>query len=49
MLSGVQKIISDTKLPENVRVDVRGSAQAMQVSFRSFGLGLILWRRCWFI
>ena len=31
-----------TQLPENVRVTVRGSAQAMQVSFRSFGLGLIL-------
>ena len=25
-----------------MRVTVRGSAQAMQVSFRSFGLGLIL-------
>jgi len=30
------------KLPSNVRVVVRGSAHAMQVSFRSFGLGLIL-------
>ncbi|HTQ52481.1 MAG TPA: efflux RND transporter permease subunit [Candidatus Acidoferrales bacterium] len=42
VLSGIQKIIRATKLPENVRVTVRGSAQAMQVSFRSFGLGLIL-------
>jgi HAE1 family hydrophobic/amphiphilic exporter-1 len=42
VLSGVQKIIQGTKLPENVRVDVRGSARAMEVSFRSFGLGLIL-------
>ncbi|HEU5396893.1 MAG TPA: efflux RND transporter permease subunit, partial [Verrucomicrobiae bacterium] len=42
VLSGVEKIIGGTKLPENVRVNVRGSAQAMQVSFHSFGLGLIL-------
>ena len=43
VLRGVQKNHSTTrKLPENVRVTVRGSAQAMQVSFRSFGLGLIL-------
>jgi len=38
----VQKIIQDTKLPPNVRVTVRGSVQAMNSSFRSFGLGLIL-------
>ena len=42
VLSGVQKIIRGAKLPENVRVEVRGSARAMEVSFRSFGLGLIL-------
>ena len=30
------------QLPANMRVTMRGSAQAMQVSFRSFGLGLIL-------
>jgi HAE1 family hydrophobic/amphiphilic exporter-1 len=29
-------------LPENIRAEVRGSARAMQVSFRSFGFGLIL-------
>jgi multidrug efflux pump subunit AcrB len=40
--AGVEKIIAETKLPENVRVTVRGSVQAMQTSFRSFGLGLIL-------
>jgi len=38
----VEKIIRDTKLPPNVRVSVRGSVQAMQTSFRSFGLGLLL-------
>jgi multidrug efflux pump subunit AcrB len=30
------------KLPQNIRVTIRGSAEAMQTSFRSFGLGLIL-------
>ena len=38
----VQAIIKNLALPENVRVTVRGSAEAMQASFRSFGLGLIL-------
>jgi multidrug efflux pump subunit AcrB len=38
----VQKIIQDTKLPPNVRVAVRGSVQAMNSSFRSFGFGLLL-------
>ncbi len=42
VLGGVQKIVSDLKLPPNVRIVVRGSAHAMQVSFRSFGLGLLL-------
>jgi HAE1 family hydrophobic/amphiphilic exporter-1 len=40
--ASVQKIIDETTLPENVRITVRGSVQAMQTSFRSFGLGLIL-------
>jgi multidrug efflux pump subunit AcrB len=39
---GVQKIIQQTKLPEGVRVNVRGSVEAMRASFKSFGLGLIL-------
>jgi len=38
----VQNIIKDTKLPPNVRVDVRGSVLAMEQSFKSFGLGLLL-------
>jgi multidrug efflux pump subunit AcrB len=42
VLGGVQTVLRDTKLPENVRVAVRGSADAMQVSFRSFGFGLLL-------
>ena len=40
--AGVQKIIDDTKLPENMVINVRGSVQAMRTSFTSFGLGLIL-------
>jgi HAE1 family hydrophobic/amphiphilic exporter-1 len=42
VLSSVQGIIHGTKLPEGVRVTVRGSAQAMQTSFSAFGFGLIL-------
>jgi multidrug efflux pump subunit AcrB len=42
VLKGVQKIVGGLNLPSNVRIVVRGSAHAMQVSFRSFGLGLIL-------
>jgi HAE1 family hydrophobic/amphiphilic exporter-1 len=42
VLSGVQEIIGKTRMPENVRVEIRGSAHAMEVSFRSFGFGLIL-------
>jgi multidrug efflux pump subunit AcrB len=42
VLSGVQKIVADLKLTSNVRIVIRGSAHAMQVSFRSFGVGLLL-------
>jgi multidrug efflux pump subunit AcrB len=42
VLGGVQKIVNNLKLPPNVRIVIRGSARAMQVSFRSFGLGLLL-------
>jgi multidrug efflux pump subunit AcrB len=40
--AGVQKIIDETKRPEAVRINVRGSVEAMRASFKSFGLGLIL-------
>lgn len=40
--SGVKRIIEETPMPANVRVTVRGSVQAMESCFRSFGLGLIL-------
>ncbi|MGO8767157.1 MAG: efflux RND transporter permease subunit [Limisphaerales bacterium] len=42
VLHGVQNIVRQLKLPSNLRVTIRGSAQAMRISFRSFGLGLIL-------
>ncbi len=38
----VDKIITDTKLPENTRVTMRGSVEGMRQSFKSFGVGLIL-------
>lgn len=39
---GVQKIVAGLDLPPNTVVHVRGSVQAMNESFKSFGLGLIL-------
>jgi multidrug efflux pump subunit AcrB len=42
VLKEVNGIVSETSLPEGVRVTVRGSVQGMQSSFKSFGLGLIL-------
>lgn len=42
VLKGVQKVVGDLKLPPDVRIVMRGSAHAMQVSFRSFGFGLLL-------
>ena len=40
--SAVNKLIDQTQLPPNVRVQVRGSVVAMQQSFKSFGVGLVL-------
>ncbi len=40
--SDVDRIVAGTTKPEGVRVNVRGSVQAMRSSFVSFGLGLIL-------
>ncbi len=39
---GIQQILKDTQLPEGVHVNLRGSVQGMNQSFRSFGFGLIL-------
>lgn len=38
----IDNIVAHTKLPENVRVTMRGSVEGMRQSFKSFGLGLIL-------
>ena len=38
----VRRTIAEMKLPQNVRVDLRGMAQGMTASFRSFAIGLSL-------
>ncbi len=38
----IEGILAKTQLPEGIRVNLRGTVQGMRVSFRSFGLGLIL-------
>ncbi len=42
LASAIEKIVAQTRIPEGVRIDMRGTVQGMRVSFRSFGLGLIL-------
>jgi HAE1 family hydrophobic/amphiphilic exporter-1 len=38
----ISRIIKQTKLPPNIRVNVRGLVVTMRSSFKSFGLGLLL-------
>jgi hydrophobic/amphiphilic exporter-1 (mainly G- bacteria), HAE1 family len=38
----ISKIIANTPLPPNLRINVRGLVETMRTSFRSFGLGLFL-------
>ena len=38
----VQRTVDETKLPENLRVDLRGMVKGMNASFRSFAIGLSL-------
>ena len=40
--SQIEKIVKAVKLPEGVRVNLRGSVQGMRASFKSFAIGLIL-------
>jgi len=40
--AAISKIIANTKLPVNLRVNMRGLIITMQNSFRSFGIGLVL-------
>jgi multidrug efflux pump subunit AcrB len=38
----MDRIVAGMRLPEGVRVDLRGMVQGMRASFRSFGFGLVL-------
>lgn len=39
---GIERIVAQTRLPPGVQVDLRGMAQGMRASFRSFAVGLAL-------
>jgi multidrug efflux pump subunit AcrB len=38
----ISKIIAETRLPPNIRINLRGLVVTMQSSFKSFGFGLLL-------
>jgi hydrophobic/amphiphilic exporter-1 (mainly G- bacteria), HAE1 family len=38
----ISRIVANTELPRNLRINIRGLVTTMQSSFRSFGLGLFL-------
>jgi len=38
----IRKIVASTKLPPNIRIDMRGLVVTMESSFKSFGFGLLL-------
>jgi multidrug efflux pump subunit AcrB len=40
--SAIDGIIRDTRIPDGVRIDLRGMVQGMRQSFNSFGFGLLL-------
>jgi len=40
--SEVQRVVQKIKVPENVRINLRGMVQGMNASFRSFAIGLSL-------
>jgi multidrug efflux pump subunit AcrB len=40
--AAVRKSIADAKLPDNVRVNLRGMVRGMEASFQSFALGFII-------
>ena len=40
--AAISKIIANTKIPSNLRINMRGLVVTMQNSFRSFGIGLVL-------
>jgi multidrug efflux pump subunit AcrB len=40
--AAVDRIVAGIKIPEGLRIDVRGMVQGMRASFKSFGYGLLL-------
>ncbi len=38
----ISKIVAETQVPPNLRINIRGLVDTMQTSFRSFGFGLLL-------
>jgi len=42
IVTAIDTIVAETKVPDGTRVTLRGMVQGMRQSFRSFGLGLIL-------
>ncbi|MGD0792233.1 MAG: efflux RND transporter permease subunit [Terriglobales bacterium] len=40
--AAVARVVPQLKVPENVRINIRGMVQGMNASFRSFALGLLL-------
>jgi multidrug efflux pump subunit AcrB len=42
VMQEVRKIIAGTKIPAGASIDIRGSVESMNSSFRTFGYGLIL-------
>ncbi|HLW55016.1 MAG TPA: efflux RND transporter permease subunit [Candidatus Angelobacter sp.] len=40
--SAVSKVVDGTKLPSNIRINIRGLVNTMQSSFQRFGFGLLL-------
>jgi multidrug efflux pump subunit AcrB len=42
LATSIETIVAQTKVPEGVRINLRGSVQGMRSSFKSFGIGLLL-------
>ena len=42
LASSIEQVVAQTKVPEGVRITLRGSVQGMRSSFKSFGIGLLL-------
>lgn len=42
LTSSIETIVAQTKVPDGVRINLRGSVQGMRSSFKSFGIGLLL-------